>query len=153
MTRRSLWLIVAFIWLAAAVPARAVGTVTTAHRTVGNIRTITLTVTADASAATVPDTALPAFEGRLLAIETNPGTTAPTDDYDITVIDAHGFDVLQGVGANRDTANTEKAAIVFSSTSVHPVIDEADALTFKIANNAVNSATIVVVIYYALGAG
>ena len=87
------------------------------------------------------------FEGELIAIETNPGGTAPTDQYDITLEDAEGLDILQGVGANRATATTEMAAIVFG-TYFHPVIDASDTLTLKIANQSVNSALTKIIIYY-----
>lgn len=149
-TLTAFWIALILIALTAP-PLRAVGTVTIAHRTIGNIRTITATIVADAAAATVPDTVLPKFEGRLLAIETNPGATAPTANYDITIEDAHAHDVLQGVGANRHTANTERAVVIYASTSIHPAVDDADVLTLKVANNLVNSAQIVIVLYYALG--
>lgn len=46
----------------------------------------------------------------LVKMVTDPdGTAAPTDDYDITLVDDDGLDVLGGAGANRDTANTEVA--------------------------------------------
>ncbi len=32
----------------------------------------------------------------LIQAVTNPGSTAPTDNYDITLVNQHGFDVLQG---------------------------------------------------------
>lgn len=128
------------------------GTVTVEHVTIGHIRRIVATITADAADASVPDTVLPAFEGRLLALATNPGATAPTDNYDVTIEDQHGHDVLEGVGANRDTTATEKVPVVYSGTGTHPVVDEADTLTLKVANNAVNAALIVVTLYYALGA-
>ncbi|MBI3936775.1 MAG: hypothetical protein HY323_07340 [Betaproteobacteria bacterium] len=128
------------------------GTVTlTAHNQGGNIRSLVYTATADAAAATFPDTDLPKIEGRLLDLVTNPGAVAPQDNYDVTVEDQHGHDVLEGVGANRDTANTEKVAIVYSGTSLHPTVDEADTLTLKIGGNNVNSAVTVIQIYYALG--
>ncbi len=127
------------------------GSVTTVHTTLGNIRKLVFTCTGDSSDGSFPNTELPKFEGRLLALETNPGTTAPTDNYDITIEDADGHDVLEGVGADRDTANTEKALVVYSSTSVHPAIAESDTLTLKIAGNSVNSAGIVITLYYALG--
>jgi hypothetical protein len=151
MLRRAGLVLCALGLLGLALPVRAAGTVTLAHRTIGNIRTVTATITADAADATIPATALPAIEGRLLALVTNPGTTAPTDNYDVTLVDQHGHDVLEGVGANRDTANTEKVSIVFSATAVHPAVDDGDTLTLTIVNNAVNSAEIVLVLYYALG--
>lgn len=48
--------------------------------------------------------------GQVLALVTDPdGSAAPTDDYDVTITDSEGYDVLQGAGADRDTANTETA--------------------------------------------
>lgn len=214
----------------------AVGTVTFAQSADGTVRTITATCTASSTDGTFPATALPAFEGRLKTIRTNPGPAssdvalatsaatddiidtatphgftagtpvrfktltggtgltvntvyyvsatslaaqtfrvsaaltpdtpldfsdditdgtvtadmvdAPTDNYDITLIDGDGIDRLQGVGVNRDTANSEEGVIVFSGTSEHPVVDIAETLTLTIANNSVNSAVIVVTLTY-----
>lgn len=130
--------------------------VLTAHNKIGNIRSLVYTCTADAANAAFPTQALPAIEGRLLDLVTNPGATAPTNAYDVTVEDQHGHDVLEGVGANRDgaapgSAATEKVPVVYSGTSLHPTVDEADTLTLKLAGNSVNSAVTVVQIYYALG--
>lgn len=124
------------------------GTVTTTHNALGAVRRLVFAVTADAAAATVPDTVLPAIEGRLLALVTNPGATAPTDNYDVTLEDGDGLDRLQGVGANRDTANSEQAPIVYASTSIHPSISIEETLTLKVANNAVNSAGLTIAIFY-----
>jgi hypothetical protein len=52
-------------------------------------------------ATTVP------FDGKILGVVTIPHATAPTDDYDVTITDADGHDVLWGAGMNRDTATTE----------------------------------------------
>ena len=46
--------------------------------------------------------------GRILRVVTNPGATAPTDNWDVTLIDADGLDLFMGRGADRDTANTEQ---------------------------------------------
>ena len=125
------------------------GTVTQANVKRGPIGVVTLTVTGDDSDGTVPDTNLTTkISGRLLALETNPGATAPTSNYDITLEDADGHDVLEGVGANRHTSTTEKVAIVFSGTEIHPSVGVDDTLTLKIANQSVNSADIVVKLYY-----
>ncbi len=43
----------------------------------------------------------------LYAAETNPGDTAPIDNYDIVINDADGLDMAGGVLMNRDTSTTE----------------------------------------------
>lgn len=49
------------------------------------------------------------YYGEVVALVTDPGATAPTASYDITIPDPDGYDVMQGAGANRHTANTETA--------------------------------------------
>ena len=127
------------------------GTITLEHAQVGNIRKIIATCVADAADASFPATVLPRIEGRLLALTTNPGSPAPTANYDITLLNQHGADVLQGVGANRHTSNTEQANVVITGTGTHPCVDESDTLTLTFANNAQNGAQVVVEIAYALG--
>jgi hypothetical protein len=61
----------------------AVGTVTVSHVKVGNIRKVMATVVASATDGSIPNTTLPAFEGRLLALATTPGPINPTANYDI----------------------------------------------------------------------
>ena len=113
------------------------------HYAADGLLEITLTATGDSSDGTIPDTVLtPKFSGQLLSLKTNPGATAPTDNYDITIEDGDAIDVLQGVGANRDTSNSEQAAIV-QATSVNPWIHRGETLTFKVANQSVNNAIIV----------
>ena len=125
------------------------GTITESHVKRGPIGVVTLACTADAAAATFPATILTTkISGKLLALETDPGATAPTNLYDITVTDAEGYDVLEGVGANRSSANTEKANIIFSGTSVNPPVGKGDVLTVNIANNSVNAALITIKLYY-----
>ena len=85
------------------------------------------------------------LDGQIIRLVTDPGAAAPTDNYDITLPDSNSFDALQGLGANRDTANTEQQNIVISGTSVHPAVN--DTLTFTIAA-AGNSKAGQAVIYY-----
>jgi len=125
------------------------GSVAQTYHELGNVKKAVFTCVADASLATYPDTELTTkLEGKLFALETNPGTVAPQSNYDITIEDEHGHDVLEGVAANRHATNTEKAAIVFSGTSIHPVVTESDTLTLKIGGNNVNSAETVITLYY-----
>jgi len=128
--------------------AQAAGTVTitSVKYWVGggqNRTIITLSWTADAADATVPsttiDAALYVIKGwYLYSAETNPGATAPTDNYDIVLNDTDDLDIAGGLLQNRDTANTEMVNI---GTSAHgyPVVK--GNLTFSLSNNAVNSAT------------
>jgi hypothetical protein len=129
------------------------GSVTVSQAKIGNIQKIVLAVVGDAANGSVPDTVLTSFEGTLLALGTAPGVTQPTALYDITVVDQFGHDVLEGVGANRSATLSEKVPVVYSGTGLHPPVDEADTLTFKLANNSVASAQITVTLYYGLGNG
>lgn len=124
------------------------GSTTVTHQTQGHVRRVIVDFVADAAAATVPDTVLPRFEGRIAELTTNPGSTAPTDNYDLTLIDDEGSDRLQGLGANRDTANTETVPIVYAASTIHPPVALGETLTLKLANNAVNSATGRIIIVY-----
>lgn len=128
------------------------GTVTLQHVKVGNIRKVVATCVGDAANGSFPTIALPAFEGMLLSLATAPGVPNPTALYDITLVDQFSHDVLEGVGANRSATLAEKVNIVYSGTSAHPPVDEADTLTLTIANNSVNSAQITITLYYATGA-
>lgn len=136
------------VLLAAPVLGANSSTVLTAHDTIGPVKRLHYTLTADDADGSFDTIALPDISGRLLTIITNPGATAPTDNYDITLVDDEGIDRLQGVGANRDTANSEEAAIVYSGTEIHPPVVDGDVLTLTTANNAVNSAIVEVFIYY-----
>jgi hypothetical protein len=104
---------------------------------------------ADASAATVPNTDITGIHGFLMKVVTDPGATAPTDNYDITLVDKAdgGSDCLAGSGVDRDTANTEIAYPVGGSRTM-PAWCQPDTYTFKIANNAVNSASGDVWLYF-----
>lgn len=92
------------------------GTVSVSESTHTPVKKIKWTWTATAGGAADLITTL-AYYGQVLALVTIPDTeTAPTDNYDITVTDTEGYDVMQGAGANRDTVNTETA--VPTATSV-----------------------------------
>lgn len=124
------------------------GSVTFVHHIDGGVKKIVATCTGDASDGSFPATALPAFSGYLLGLETNPGATAPTANYDITLPDGDGLDRLQGVGANRHTSTSEYASVVIGATAEHPPVSKGDTLTLTLANNSVNDAITVVTLYY-----
>ncbi len=82
------------------------GTVTTVEVKVFSIKRVTFTWESSAGGA-ADATTTDVFDGKLLAVTTDPDATAPTDNYDVEVQDADGRDLLLGAGANRDTAVTE----------------------------------------------
>lgn len=79
-----------------------------------------------------------AYSGIIERVVFNPGATAPTDLYDVTITDDQGVDVLAGQGANLSTSATShvKPGIPFkdgTTTSVAPVVID-DTLTLNITN-------------------
>ena len=136
--------------------AEAAGTVTQSLEVLPNIwgpkaYVLTLSWTADAAAATVPDTSTTdditnQIKGLFLyMVVTNPGAVAPTDNYDITIEDTDGIDIMGGALQNRDQTNTEQAMpFVGASYAPRPI---GGTLTLKISGNSVNSATGTVKLY------
>ncbi len=104
------------------------GTVTITESSLVHIHKIKWTWTSTAGGAADLITA-GTYAGRVVALVTIPAAagSAPTDNYDITITDAEGFDVMQAAGANRDTANTEQAVPTAESVAFGP-------LTLNIAN-------------------
>ena len=84
------------------------GTVVISEKTqVPTVKLIKLEWTSDAS-GDADATTTTAIDGECLLFGTDPsGASAPTDNYDITITDEDGLDVLVGAGADRDTANIE----------------------------------------------
>lgn len=70
---------------------------------------------------------------------TDPGSTAPTDNYDIVVTDSLGADVFGTALNNRDTTTSEQAAPIIGGTYGGRLAE--GELTFTLTNNSVNSAT------------
>lgn len=80
--------------------------------------------------------------GWLVKGATNPGATAPTDDYDIAITDADGVNVLSACDddlQDRDTANSEEVYFLVKdhagtplAQSLHPVVN--GVLTVAVSN-------------------
>lgn len=114
------------------------GTVTVEESGFCGIRKVKWTWTSDASGNADLITGKSYF-GEVLAMVTDPGATAPTAAYDITITDVEGYDVMQGAGANRDTANTETAVPTAKSVAF-------GTLTLNVSN-AGNAKVGVVILY------
>lgn len=128
----------------------AAGTVTQAlTRVSATVYTIVYTWTGDAADGTVPATASNwPIEGYVFLVVTNPGGTAPTDNYDITLTDADAVDVMGGELANRDQTNSEQAVPAVGS-GVYGARWVSGTLTLNITNQNVVSATGTVTVYIA----
>ena len=106
---------------------------------------ITVSWVGDSADGSVPNKSLGTVNGYVSVLTTNPGTPAPTDNYDITLLDSNGVDIAGGALADRDTAVSEAVLPVLSNTRVpRLVIDE---LTFTLSGNSAAGAQGTLVIY------
>lgn len=125
------------------------GSITYTSKEYGHIKRLTFSCTAASSDAEFPELTLPAIEGRLLQLQTIPSTeTAPSNDYDIKLNDAAGYDRLEGVGADRSSTVIELKPIVFASSEIHPYVDQSDRLKLQITNSTEPEAGITVNLFY-----
>lgn len=90
-------------------------TITQPRAGAGGIKRVVFTWTSDASGNATGTTGN-AIDGEIVRVVTNPGATAPSDNYDVVITDADGVDVLGGAGANRDTANSEQTIPLLETT-------------------------------------
>ena len=81
----------------------AVGAISQTHNKARTIRVLTLAWTSSSDTGAVSGIESQDLDGELLSVTFTPGTagTQPSDQYDVTLLDDDGFDVLQGKGANR----------------------------------------------------
>jgi len=73
-------------------------------------------------------------EGYAVKAITNPGATAPADNYDITITDEDGVDVMGGALADRDTTTSEEVVPKFSAQNVYGAKRVHGFLTVTITN-------------------
>lgn len=86
------------------VAGQAMAAMTVVREEAGGIERITISWTSDSGGAVTQSDNL---SGIIYRVVTDPDATAPTDNYDLTAIDAYGLDVFNTKGVDRDTANTE----------------------------------------------
>jgi hypothetical protein len=136
------------------VMAVGVGTYTTSYNQTwdstnkARLKVLTVSITDDTAGTTVALVEADVMSYFLCSMETNPGATAPTDDYDIVINTAGGVDILGGAGANRDTANTEIAyPTVDATTGQKACVPINGALSLVLSGNSVNNATTVIKLF------
>lgn len=94
---------------------------------------------ADDTDGSVPTDTIDGILGYVVRVITDPGSTAPTDDYDIELHDAYGCDLMGGALNDRDTTATEQAMPIIGGASSGALV--LDTLELNITGNSVNSAT------------
>jgi len=77
---------------------------------------------------------------------TDPGGTAPTTLYDITIDDALGADIFGGALGDRSATATEQTTPLVNGISRTRLVYT--SLTLTISNNSVNAATGIIVIIF-----
>ncbi len=111
------------------------GTVVITENIVQNFQKITFawtSVDGTGDAGKAQKTTTKYYTGELARLITDPGATAPTDDYDVVINDDDGFDALLGAGANRDAVNTEQVL----ASSLGCVVNSKLTLSITNAGNA-----------------
>lgn len=169
MRKTLLTFMIVLLVLTCSIHAQAVGTVVASELVLldaeSGIYMVTYTCTADSAAATFPATALTYldssgtsqtllsfFQGwHLYRIRINPGVTAPTDNYGITILE-QGGDVCGDALLLLDTADTEFRAPAIASAGASVGIGGATmadtwTVTFD-GVNAVNSAIVVFTLFF-----
>lgn len=117
------------------------------------IEVVTFTWLANTTTGTVPATSTSGTwphprrqkAGCIAKVVTNPGSTAPTDNYDITLTDADDVDLMGGELADRDTANSEVAVPKIDTTFGCVVVT--DPFTLNISGQSVSAAIGNVIVY------
>lgn len=126
----------------------------------GSIRRVLIDFVTDDTSGSVACTTRK-IVGELIKIVTDPGATAPTDNWDVVLTDEEGVDlsvhmddVAIAALIARDTANTEETYLPLEDTAgtgriaAWPVV--CDKLTVTV-NNAGNSKTGQIILYYRPG--
>ena len=83
--------------------------------------------------------------GFVVRVVTNPGATAPTADYDITIADEDGCDILGGEGSDRSASDSEQIIPALGNSFGPCYVNS--KLTLNLSNNSVNSAVGDVIVY------
>jgi hypothetical protein len=105
----------------------------------GKVEEHVWTWTADDATGAIASKASDAvISGLILRGETNPGTTAPTALYDVTLTDASTEDVFGGELADRSATVTESETPLVGSAYNEAFVNS--ILTFNGSNNSANSA-------------
>lgn len=88
------------------------GTLAVSNPTVSgsSFQQVVLSMTSDALGNVVSDDVT--IQGQIVKVIFDPGSAVPTDDWDVTLLDTSGNDVLLGLGADHNSTFTQTANYV-----------------------------------------
>lgn len=111
-----------------------------------HVEKVTIDWVADDADGSVPALSLP-LAGFLLKAITNPGSTAPTANYDIALGDPEdsALDAFAGALQNRHTTTTEQVYPLVTGAAIPIFLSGTYSLA--LTNNSVNSATGRIILY------
>lgn len=108
------------------------------------VERISIAWTSDASGNA--DVSITNLYGFLIKAVTDPGATAPTDNYDITLVDENSIDAAESALLNRDTANTETVYPVASGAQTPVFLCGTHTFTVANAGNAKDGVCVLYII-------
>lgn len=82
------------------------------------------------------DVSIENLYGWCVKVVTDPGSTAPTDNYDITLVDENSVDALEGKLVDRDTANSETVYPLVTGAATPVLLCGTHTFTVANAGNA-----------------
>ena len=114
----------------------------------GAMKVATLTWTTAAGGTFTPTAMSKSINGYVIMVETDPdGTAAPTDDYDLTLLNSGSADIMGGALADRDTANTELTMPLLNGGYSGVAVQ--GPLTLTVSNAGNSKIGVVKIFYYA----
>ena len=100
------------------------------------------------TATTLNAAIMKVIKGMMLhKMSSNPGATAPTDNWDVTLVDENGIDMLGGEGTNMHTT-TSQVRFPEKGTDAPGDVMVGTVLTPTIAGNSVNAAIVSLDLYF-----
>lgn len=135
------------VLLALPIQLQAAGTVTQTLTYTHNFYALTFSWTSDASGNADQESTWP-IGGYIVKVITNPGATAPSVDYDITLTNSDGIDVMHGTLADRHTSTSEEVVPkVADNVTVYGGSAVAGKITLNVSNAGDSKVGTVTVIF------
>ena len=109
------------------------GSATYTERKIGTVKQLKCAWTSDASGNVSGIASSRTYDGQVLMVATVPSASAaPTDLYDLTVLDDNGLDVLAGAGVDRSATVTQYVVASLGAVAI-------STLTITIANAGIST--------------